>query len=154
MLTYKAKRIIMDFITTSLIRHRSDLFESYKTNLTGVDHIKKTEIELLFSKINRDYYNSVGKAVMADVSRISSEVSQGLEQAKQNPSLCWKGDDFSSATFSADKVFALCFYALTRRAAPKRHLLAAKQLQSFSMQDTLREAYTEIGKHSRENSEA
>jgi len=153
MIKRQAKKLIMDIITDALINQRVELYESYRTHMKDSNQLPESSLELLFSKINKDYYDAVANQALDKVRQISPETSKRLSEAFVNQKLYDKSNEYSFHYYSADKVFALSYYAVTGKSAPKKHVIAAKQLQSYSMQDVLRQVYSEQKQNSN-NSEA
>lgn len=142
----KAKQIIMKELTNALIDHQEELKESFQSNLTKIASITKPEAEKMFLKINNQYYEAINNQVISELDKISPGFLENLKKVHQNINLKKDEEEKLSEGYGADRLFSICFYILTGKKAPKRHCAAAKQLQSFAMQDVLKQVHTKMNR--------
>lgn len=141
MLKFTAQRVLLDRITTSLVANRDAFRDAARTEMAGLKgETDPSEAAKAFGTLNDDYFERVSADVIAATRAMSAECTARLDAALQNPGLADGGGNSPNADrLSAERLYALCFYAMTGKAASLRGKLAAKQLQSFALQDVMRQ---------------
>jgi len=143
---FRAKRIIMDELANALLENREELYQDFSNLLITTDTISKDEAEKEFERINLKFYQAVFNQVINALKVKQPEFSKRFDNSGHNPAWMESYVPSSKTSLESDQLYSICYYGLTGKEAPKRHQLAAKQLQSFTIQDVLRQLHLEFQK--------
>lgn len=143
MLRIKAQRILLNMITESLMSNKGDFKNSVQNMVYNLSEGSKDEQERIFEALNNRYYNAVLTDIITKMRMFTPEISSRLDNVLKNSTLSGYNDIDVVENITADKVYALCFFALTGKQASIKGRLSAKQLQSFAIQDVMRQIIVE-----------